>query len=156
MSTHDFLVYRPSPQCVTHFQRFFTRNTPSLNMSSLLQSLTSCLQKTTHLRSQAPNTILKNVSFTPISHFSTTKPILARAGKGAAPKVDSRITLIRYHMQHPKTPRPLRFSRMRALRHWTIHRAWMLFRRKQRDCERLELERYVFYRTVHRAIFVWS
>jgi large subunit ribosomal protein L40 len=56
-------------------------------------------------------------------------------------KTDSRITLIRYHMQHPKTPRPLRFSRMRALRHWTIHRAWMLFRRNRMAEEELELQR---------------
>jgi len=56
-------------------------------------------------------------------------------------KGDPRITLIRYHMQHPKTPRPLRFSRMRALRHWTIHRAWMLFRRNRMAEEELELQR---------------
>lgn len=59
---------------------------------------------------------------------------------------DMRLTLIRYHMQHPKTPRPLRFSRMRALRHWTIHRAWMLFRRQKMEQEELELQRCVHSR----------
>ncbi|KAL0265049.1 hypothetical protein SLS55_001006 [Diplodia seriata] len=48
---------------------------------------------------------------------------------------------IRYHLFHPLTPRPLRFSRLRALRHWTIHRAWMLFKRKVRREQELELER---------------
>ena len=64
-----------------------------------------------------------------------------------------RLTLIRYHMQHPKTPRPLRFSRMRALRHWTIHRAWMLFRRQKMEQEELELQRCVlsFIYTPHVA-----
>jgi hypothetical protein len=32
---------------------------------------------------------------------------------------------------------------MRALRHWTIHRAWMLARRKKLDSEERELERFV-------------
>jgi large subunit ribosomal protein L40 len=48
---------------------------------------------------------------------------------------------IRYHLSHPLTPRPLHFSRNRSLRHWTIHRAWLLFLRKRRAAEALELER---------------
>ncbi|KAG7009412.1 hypothetical protein G7Y79_00002g005270 [Physcia stellaris] len=72
------------------------------------------------------------------STFSTSTPSLA---KGVRQKVDRRITLIRYHLNHPKTPRPLRFSRLRALRHWTIHRAAMLYRDQQRRAHELELER---------------
>lgn len=51
--------------------------------------------------------------------------------------------MIRYHLYHPTTlmPRPLRFSRNRYLRHWTIHRAWQLFRHKQKQARELELER---------------
>ena len=49
--------------------------------------------------------------------------------------------LIRYHLNHPATPRPLRFSRLRALRHWTIHRAAQLHLHTQRRLEQLELER---------------
>jgi large subunit ribosomal protein L40 len=49
--------------------------------------------------------------------------------------------LIRYFLYHPLTPRPLRFSRNRYLRHWTIHRAWQLFQAKQRRAHELELER---------------
>jgi large subunit ribosomal protein L40 len=49
--------------------------------------------------------------------------------------------LIRYFLHHPKTPRPLRFSRLRALRHWTIHRAWQLERRQRAAAEQGELER---------------
>jgi large subunit ribosomal protein L40 len=51
------------------------------------------------------------------------------------------VVLIRYHLQHPKNPRPLRFSRLRTLRHWTIHRAWQLYRAQQRRAQELELER---------------
>ncbi|MCJ1286952.1 hypothetical protein MMC26_006299 [Xylographa opegraphella] len=54
------------------------------------------------------------------------------------------IALIRYFLQHPITPRPLRLSRLRSLRHWTIHRAWQLYNFKLRAAENLELERQYF------------
>ncbi|KAI9830388.1 MAG: hypothetical protein M1826_004811 [Phylliscum demangeonii] len=50
-------------------------------------------------------------------------------------------SLIRYHLNHRLTPRPLRLSRLRALRHWTIHRAWMVFQRGRRRAQERELER---------------
>lgn len=40
-----------------------------------------------------------------------------------------------------KVPAPLRFGRNRHLRHWTIHRAWMLWLRKEREREERELMR---------------
>ena len=49
--------------------------------------------------------------------------------------------MIRYFLFKPKNPRPLRFSRLRYLRHWTIHRAWMLHKRKLRQEAQLDLER---------------
>jgi len=88
----------------------------------------------------------------PCRTFSSTPTPLAAGGgppsrrpggKGKGPPKDARIKLIRYHMQHPKTPRPLKLSRMRALRHWTIHRAWMLAQRKRVEGEESELMRYV-------------
>nr|POF16578.1 hypothetical protein CFP56_24096 [Quercus suber] len=48
---------------------------------------------------------------------------------------------IRYFLSHPLTPRPLRFSRQRSLRHWTIHRAFLLHRSKLQKSRELELER---------------
>ncbi|KAI2606585.1 hypothetical protein GGR54DRAFT_438276 [Hypoxylon sp. NC1633] len=38
-------------------------------------------------------------------------------------------------------PAPLRFARNRALRHWTIHRAWQLYQRQERLREEQELQR---------------
>ncbi|KAL8846686.1 MAG: hypothetical protein Q9221_008245 [Calogaya cf. arnoldii] len=78
-------------------------------------------------------------SFPSAAPFSTSSPFLAR--KDQKIKTDKRITLIRYHLNHPATPRPLRFSRLRALRHWTIHRAAQLHLHTQRRFEQLELER---------------
>ena len=49
--------------------------------------------------------------------------------------------MIRYYLQHPATPRPLRFSRHRALRHWTIHRAAQLLLHKSRRERERALER---------------
>ncbi|OXN09058.1 hypothetical protein CDV58_02460 [Aspergillus fumigatus] len=51
------------------------------------------------------------------------------------------MSLIRYFLWHPLTPRPLRFSRTRYLRHWTIHRAWQLYQAQQRRARQLELQR---------------
>jgi len=70
----------------------------------------------------------------------STSPVLAKK-RGKDDARDLRVSLIRYHLQHPKNPRPLRLTRMRALRHWTIHRAWLLTRRKQQEKEQLELQR---------------
>ncbi|PSN66853.1 hypothetical protein BS50DRAFT_610233 [Corynespora cassiicola Philippines] len=74
------------------------------------------------------------------SSFSSTARMERRSKGGKALK-DPRVTAIRYHLTHPLTPRPLRFSRNRQLRHWTIHRAWLLFLRKRRWAEERELER---------------
>ncbi|KAI9663346.1 MAG: hypothetical protein M1831_002630 [Alyxoria varia] len=71
--------------------------------------------------------------------FTTSAP-LSKKGKSNLPR-DPRIRNIRYHLMHPLTPRPLRFSRNRHLRHWTIHRAWHMLRRKQSDARQLELQR---------------
>ncbi|PYH76598.1 hypothetical protein BO82DRAFT_359021 [Aspergillus uvarum CBS 121591] len=71
--------------------------------------------------------------------FSTTSAMAKR--KNAGPARDKRITMIRYFLHHPLTPRPLRFSRTRFLRHWTIHRAWHLYQAQRRRAETLELER---------------
>jgi large subunit ribosomal protein L40 len=46
-------------------------------------------------------------------------------------------------------PAPLRMARNRALRHWTIHRAWRLFQRNQREAREKEL--YRMYQSMHNA-----
>lgn len=73
-----------------------------------------------------------------ISEFA---PMLSHQKRCAKPDIQTFAALIRYFLSHPKTPRPLRFSRLRYLRHWTIHRAWQLFKAKQRKAQELDLER---------------
>ncbi|KAL4945053.1 hypothetical protein BDV06DRAFT_59528 [Aspergillus oleicola] len=73
------------------------------------------------------------------SAFSTTSALMKRKNRG--PGIDPRITNIRYFLFHPLTPRPLRFSRNRFLRHWTIHRAWQLHMANRRRAHQLEMQR---------------
>ncbi|KAI1820406.1 hypothetical protein F4861DRAFT_545721 [Xylaria intraflava] len=61
---------------------------------------------------------------------------------------DPRIVTLKAAMPR-KVPAPLRFARNRALRHWTIHRAWLLYQRKERDRQAHELER--MYQSMHNA-----
>jgi large subunit ribosomal protein L40 len=118
--------------------------------SPLFRLLTPLLQTLRPSATASTSGALRHIPSTSSSTFltqrngiTTTSSAFARP-KGNVQKKDPRITLIRYHLQHPKTPRPLRLSRMRGLRHWTIHRAWMLYQRNLKEKEGLELERYVF------------
>jgi large subunit ribosomal protein L40 len=51
--------------------------------------------------------------------------------------------MIRYSLYHYAkiAPKPLNLSRSRALRHWTIQRAWNIYTSKKREEQQLELER---------------
>ncbi|KAI1651498.1 uncharacterized protein F4817DRAFT_133258 [Daldinia loculata] len=69
-----------------------------------------------------------------------------KGGKGEGP--DPRIMNLKASMPRA-VPAPLRFARNRALRHWTIHRAWLLYQRKERDRKAHELER--MYQSMHNA-----
>ncbi|KAI0110161.1 hypothetical protein F4814DRAFT_394025 [Daldinia grandis] len=69
-----------------------------------------------------------------------------KGGKDDGP--DPRIMNLKVSMPRA-VPAPLRFARNRALRHWTIHRAWLLYQRKERDREAHELER--MYQSMHNA-----
>ncbi|OBT80062.1 hypothetical protein VF21_01177 [Pseudogymnoascus sp. 05NY08] len=115
----------------------------SNNVSPLFRLLTPLLQ--TVRRTAAPSTTALPVRSFSTTHANNVHPKV----RGGSNKPDPRIQLIRYHLQHSKTPRPLRLSRMRSLRHWTIHRAWMLFRRQKMSEEELELER--MYKSMHNA-----
>ncbi|KAI4106337.1 MAG: hypothetical protein LQ349_000001 [Xanthoria aureola] len=110
-----------------------------MKLSPALVSLASVFKIPLRPHSISPASSLLPKPFPSKTLFSTSSVSLAR--KDQRNKVDKRITLIRYHLNHPATPRPLRFSRLRALRHWTIHRAAQLHLHTQRRLEQLELER---------------
>ncbi|KAI0125460.1 hypothetical protein BJ170DRAFT_684729 [Xylariales sp. AK1849] len=111
---------------------------------------------------QAPRAVTSTPLFTkspaptpsPVVHFrhftaSTTSPAKAQSSKGGSGKKrrkgkgeepDPRIRNLKVSIPR-KVPAPLRFARNRALRHWTIHRAWQLYQRKEREREERELMR---------------
>ncbi|KAJ1333974.1 large subunit ribosomal protein L40 [Microdochium nivale] len=62
----------------------------------------------------------------------------SKKGKGDEP--DQRIVNLKTSMPRV-VPSPLRFGRNRYLRHWTIHRAWLLLQRQQREAKEKELGR---------------
>ncbi|KAL1989602.1 hypothetical protein VTN49DRAFT_6799 [Thermomyces lanuginosus] len=105
---------------------------PAATIFSTAPSITSSLRG-------LPTTTTPASTSTPNASFSTTSSLQKR--KNAVQQLDKRITLIRYFLYHPRTPRPLKFSRTRYLRHWTIHRAWNLYQAKLRREKELELQR---------------
>ncbi|CCX32208.1 Similar to 54S ribosomal protein L28, mitochondrial; acc. no. P36527 [Pyronema omphalodes CBS 100304] len=80
------------------------------------------------------------VAATPAKQTTT---LVRSYAKKVVQQGDPRVRMIRYFLNHPAehTPRPLKFGTLRALRHWTIHRAWQLFRKQQREAREKELER---------------
>ncbi|KAI9673143.1 MAG: hypothetical protein M1817_003005 [Caeruleum heppii] len=92
-----------------------------------------------HFQLRPTQTSITPQLLSPRRHYaaeSTTKKSLRQ-------RPDPRLTQLRYHLLHPLslTPRPLRLSRMRTLRHWTIHRAYLLHRRQRLERTERALER---------------
>ncbi|KAI0020527.1 hypothetical protein F4780DRAFT_741807 [Xylariomycetidae sp. FL0641] len=73
----------------------------------------------------------------------------AHQKKKVVVRKDPRIKNLKMAMPRSLPP-PLRFARNRHLRHWTIHRAWLLFQRKERERRAHELER--MYQSMHNAM----
>ncbi|RDA92088.1 hypothetical protein CP533_3588 [Ophiocordyceps camponoti-saundersi (nom. inval.)] len=59
-----------------------------------------------------------------------------------------KVRILTQNMFSPAPP-PLRMARLRHLRHWTIHRAWQLFRRQHH--ERLAHERHRLHASMYNA-----
>jgi len=73
--------------------------------------------------------------------FSQTRPV---SRKKVEAQRDPKMANVSQSLSYARQlPRPLRMARDRHLRHWTIHRAWLLFRRQQRDNrERVLMKQY--------------
>ncbi|KAI0866653.1 hypothetical protein F4860DRAFT_147333 [Xylaria cubensis] len=78
---------------------------------------------------------------------TSSKGKKGKKGKGVDGP-DPRIVNLKSAMPRA-VPAPLRFARNRALRHWTIHRAWLLYQRQERERQAHELER--MYQSMHNA-----
>ncbi|KAK2006856.1 hypothetical protein LZ32DRAFT_543073 [Colletotrichum eremochloae] len=85
-----------------------------------------------------------------VRSLSTSAPLAARkpASGGGTPEYAGRVANIRQHL-FAHAPPPLRMARNRHLRHWTIHRAWLLLQRQQREARERELAR--LHHSIHAA-----
>ncbi|TKW50690.1 hypothetical protein CTA1_10142 [Colletotrichum tanaceti] len=101
-----------------------------------LASLRGLRPTLTSLASTSPSTAPRALS--------TSAPLAARkaasSSSGGTPEYAGRVANIRQHL-FAQAPPPLRMARNRHLRHWTIHRAWLLLQRQQREARERELHR---------------
>ncbi|KAK3353212.1 hypothetical protein B0T25DRAFT_543984 [Lasiosphaeria hispida] len=105
--------------------------------SALLPSTTT----TTAARTTRPFTTAQpTMASKPASKPASKKPAPGGAAKpkskGRTVERDPKIVNMLQHfaaLSPRRIPAPLRMGRNRHLRHWTIHRAWLLFRRKARE-----------------------
>ncbi|KAF4832421.1 hypothetical protein CGCTS75_v004682 [Colletotrichum tropicale] len=90
-----------------------------------------------------PTTTLTNPLTTTATRAFTTTPAPARRGASVSattPEYAKKILNLKQHL-FARAPPPLRMARNRHLRHWTIHRAWLLLQRQQREARERELYR---------------
>ncbi|CAK7566801.1 MAG: hypothetical protein SEPTF4163_004753 [Sporothrix epigloea] len=109
---------------------------------------------TTPLRSNAAAPHLTHRLFSSTSKTAVNEGINRslpiRRSKRMLAERDPKIRIMDKAMYKLKfVPPPLRMGRNRYLRHWTIHRAWLLFRRQQRETRERELMQQ--YQSMHNA-----
>lgn len=120
-----------------------TRPQVTPSTSTILQTLSAKTSQQTSSFSTTPSLAKRKSAYKPDRRISTT-PLLPYPSVKTIEmnaNVLKKTALIRYFLYHPLTPRPLRFSRNRYLRHWTIHRAWQLYQSNLRTQQETELYR---------------
>ncbi|KAK7751709.1 hypothetical protein SLS62_006370 [Diatrype stigma] len=139
----------PTTATTTSLQRLFAR----LSIASPPSPSHVALART-------PSTTSLPTPRTAVRTMHTTPPLGARQGgssggssskrskKNKGPEPDARIVNLKSSMPRV-VPAPLRFARNRYLRHWTIHRAWLLFQRRERERREKELAR--MYQSMYSA-----
>ncbi|KAK3988208.1 hypothetical protein QBC44DRAFT_244118 [Cladorrhinum sp. PSN332] len=132
----------------------------------LLQSLRGLFRPsaTTAVLNPSQQQCIRAISTTPIplkggggggggNKFGGKGAVPARRSqrRGDEPRDPKMINLMRHlAVLNPKRiPAPLRMARNRYLRHWTIHRAWLLFRRREREARETTWMRQ--YQSMNRA-----
>ncbi|KAK3318242.1 hypothetical protein B0H66DRAFT_602837 [Apodospora peruviana] len=136
--------------------RLLSRTNAAITTTPITLPITPATRSTTMI---SPTTTILNQQHK--SSFSTTcataghgqgvklkpKPVVARQprkGTKGAPARDPKLVNMLHHfgtLNPRRIPPPLRMARNRHLRHWTIHRAWLMFRRKQRGAREKTLMR---------------
>ncbi|KAL2159507.1 hypothetical protein VTH06DRAFT_2512 [Thermothelomyces fergusii] len=138
--------------------RFLSRpNTPAPSPSSLFRT-TQCAVPSTRALSTTPPALAppgsKNKGNDAKKNASKAGKAAKKKGKGGRgdePRDPRIINMLKHFavLSPRRIPPPLRMARNRHLRHWTIHRAWMLFQRREREARERNLMRQ--YQSMSRA-----
>ncbi|KAI1815185.1 hypothetical protein GGS20DRAFT_359265 [Poronia punctata] len=112
--------------------------TPSMSSRPVLPAIS----QTTNSDATSASSVSQTRSF----HATTAD--YAKGKKKKGPRRDYRVMNLKRSMPRV-VPAPLRFARNRWLRHWTIHRAWLLYQRQERERREHELQR--MYQSMHAA-----
>ncbi|KAM7203853.1 hypothetical protein V8F20_003859 [Naviculisporaceae sp. PSN 640] len=113
--------------------RLFSSSRPIIQTSAAVAPA-RCLSTTPLSRGPAADAAAKaKAKAAQAANKSKTKKL---SKKNKAEEKDPKIIQMMRHFSahNPRNiPPPLRMARNRYLRHWTIHRGWLMFRRKQRE-----------------------
>lgn len=108
--------------------RLLSKPATALTSSLPPSSSSRCLSTTTRLSAAKGGSTKNKV---PLAKKPAKTPKKKRnAAEARDPKI---VNMLKYMsaLSPKRLPPPLRMARNRWLRHWTIHRAWMLFRRQE-------------------------
>ncbi|KAH6631452.1 hypothetical protein F5144DRAFT_571113 [Chaetomium tenue] len=132
--------------------RFLTRSTTLTPTLSNPSTTTQCLAASARPLSTTPSTLAppgaksqkgsnKGPSRGGKPQAKTKKG--GGKGRGEEPRDPKMINMLSHFsiLSPNRIPPPLRMGRNRHLRHWTIHRAWLLFRRREREARERNLMR---------------
>lgn len=132
---------------------------PTHSLARLFGSLSLLQTPASRVTNSMATTSVRSFSSTAVALARKAPPKAGKGGKvtGKAAKTQTaskrrrakptgltesakRIRTLKQNMFSPAPP-PLRMARQRHLRHWTIHRAWQLFRRQQNEALHKERSR---------------
>ncbi|KAJ2903159.1 ring finger domain protein [Zalerion maritima] len=95
-------------------------------------------------RKPTPANAASAIMPSPLRAFSTTPSLPKRMSGKLNPNrpkhMNQKIYVLR-RWRSKRLPAPLRMGRNRYLRHWTIHRAWLLYQRQEKERRQTELMR---------------
>lgn len=122
--------------------RLFSLSRPAMNLPTQFPTTTRCLSTTANLTASARNKPKPKHKKPQVqkTRGQADKGRGANKGRGNAqdPKIVNLLQSLST-LSPRRLPPPLRMARNRHLRHWTIHRGWLMFRRKQREERELTL-----------------
>lgn len=123
--------------------RFLTRPSSLTTATTTASPITQCLASSTRALSTTPTSLAPPSAKGGAASKKPNKAAPKKGTRGAEPRDPKMINMLSHFavLSPKRIPPPLRMGRNRHLRHWTIHRAWLLFRRREREVRERTLMR---------------